>query len=62
MRGSYQDIGTKIMNDEDHKKAAAALACGLLSPVFDWSPEQRVAALEEAEPDNVIWLEQYRLH
>jgi hypothetical protein len=50
------------MSDEDYKKASAAIACGILSPVFDWSPEQRAAALEEAEPDNVIWLEQYRLH
>jgi hypothetical protein len=46
-------------DDQDPKPPAAIfgiLTLGLMSP------EERAAALEEAEPDNVIWLEQYRLH
>jgi hypothetical protein len=48
--------------DDDEKKPCPAIVWGILSPALDWSPEERAAALEEAEADNVIWLEQYRLH
>jgi hypothetical protein len=57
------------MNDDEAttKKIAGHLACGLLSPLFDWSSEEQAAvraAAEEAEAqaDKIIWLEQYRLH
>ena len=45
------------MDDEQDHKPPAAIVWGILSPVLDWSPEERAAALE---PDNVIWLDQYR--
>ena len=48
------------MRDDDEKFPAAVL-CGILSPVFDWTPEQRAAA--EPEPEsNVIYLADYKLH
>ena len=42
--------------DRHGRRAGLILTLGLMSP------EERAAALKEAEPDNVIWLEQYRLH
>jgi hypothetical protein len=43
--------------DDDDKTRAVAIVWGILSPHFDNWPRE-----PEIEPDNIIWLENYRLH
>ena len=44
-----------MRHDDDDEKFPAAVLCGILNPVFDWTPEQRAAT--EPEPEsNVIYL------
>jgi hypothetical protein len=48
---------------DDEEKRRPAIVWGILSAALDWTPEERAAALEEAEADdNVIYLAEYRLH
>jgi hypothetical protein len=50
-----------MRHDDDDEKFPAPALRGILSPVFDWTPEQRAAA--EPEPEsNVIYLADYKLH
>jgi hypothetical protein len=49
------------MHDDD-EKTDSPIVWGILSPVLDWTAEQRAAAEPEIEYDNVIWLERYTLH
>jgi hypothetical protein len=47
------------MNDDD-EKIPAPVVWGILSPILDWTPEQRAAA--EPKPEsNVIYLADYKL-
>jgi hypothetical protein len=48
------------MKDGD-EKIPATVSWGILSPVFDWTPEQR-AAVEPEPESNVIYLADYKLH
>jgi hypothetical protein len=55
----------KMDDDNENDRRRGLLACGILSPVLDWPPEEQAAvraATEEAEADNVIFLADYRLH
>jgi hypothetical protein len=44
---------------DDDSKIPAPVACGILSAIFDWTPEQR-AASEPAPESNVIYLANYK--
>jgi hypothetical protein len=46
-------------DNDDDKKAFGPFMVGILSPVFDWTPEQR-AATDPDEFENVIFLDDYR--
>jgi hypothetical protein len=49
----------QAMNDDD-EKIPAPVVWGILSPILDWTPEQRAAA--EPKPEsNVIYLADYKL-
>ena len=43
----------------DDDKTPAPLACGILSPIFDWTEEQR-AAYEPEPESNIIYLADYK--
>ena len=53
----------KQWKDDDEKIPAAVLSVASLSPVHDWTPEQRDEHFTEPEPEsNVIYLADYKLH
>ncbi len=48
-------------HDDNDDKFPVAVLGGILSPVFDWTPEQRAAT--EPEPEsNVVYLADCKLH